>query len=84
MAGRDTVVVGGSAGSIEAVAALVRGLPQGFAGSLFVVVPFPASVTSTLPRILSRPALSQPVMPPMVSESSRDESTLPDPTVISC
>jgi two-component system chemotaxis response regulator CheB len=54
MAGRDIVVVGGSAGSIEAVAELVRGLPQGFAGSMFVVVHFPSSVTSTLPRILSR------------------------------
>ena len=54
MAGRDIVVVGGSAGSIEAVTALVRGLPPDFPGSVFVVVHFPGSVSSTLPRILSR------------------------------
>src|SRR4051794_4007254 len=54
MAGRDVVVVGGSAGSIEAITELVRGLPPGYPGSLFVVVHFPAGVTSTLPRILGR------------------------------
>jgi two-component system, chemotaxis family, protein-glutamate methylesterase/glutaminase len=54
MAGRDIVVVGGSAGSIEAVTELVRGLPEDFPGSVFVVVHFPGGVPSTLPRILSR------------------------------
>jgi two-component system, chemotaxis family, protein-glutamate methylesterase/glutaminase len=54
MAGRDIVVIGGSAGSIEAVTEVVRGLPPDFPGSVFVVVHFPGSVTSTLPRILSR------------------------------
>jgi two-component system, chemotaxis family, protein-glutamate methylesterase/glutaminase len=54
MAGRDIVVIGGSAGSIEAVTEVVKNLPPEFPGSVFVVVHFPASVTSTLPRILSR------------------------------
>jgi two-component system, chemotaxis family, protein-glutamate methylesterase/glutaminase len=54
MAGRDVVVIGGSAGSIEAVTDVVRGLPPDFSGSVFVVVHFPGSVSSTLPRILSR------------------------------
>ena len=54
MAGRDIVVIGGSAGSIEAVAEFVKGLPPDFPGSVFVVIHFPGSVTSTLPRILSR------------------------------
>lgn len=54
MVGRDIVVVGGSAGSIEAVSELVRGLPADFPGSVFVVVHFPGSSPSTLPRILSR------------------------------
>jgi two-component system, chemotaxis family, protein-glutamate methylesterase/glutaminase len=54
MAGRDIVAIGGSAGSIEAVTEVVRGLPPEFPGSVFVVVHFPGSVTSTLPRILSR------------------------------
>src|ERR671923_2659417 len=56
MAGRDIVVVGASAGGIEAVVDVVAGLPPDFPGSLFVVVHFPGSVTSTLPRILSRAA----------------------------
>jgi hypothetical protein len=43
MAGRDIVVIGGSAGSIEAV-------PD----TIFVVVHFPGSVKSTLPHLLSR------------------------------
>ena len=63
MAGRDIVVIGGSAGSIEAVAELVRGLPPDFPGSVFVVVHFPGSVTSTLPRILSRAGPSRLAMP---------------------
>src|SRR4051812_27641037 len=54
MPGRDIVVIGGSAGSIEVLAELVGGLPRDFPGSLFVVVHFPGSVPSTLPRILSR------------------------------
>lgn len=54
MTGRDIVVIGGSAGSIEAVTALVGRLPPDFPGSLFVVVHFPGYVSSTLPRILSR------------------------------
>jgi two-component system chemotaxis response regulator CheB len=52
--GRDIVVIGGSAGSIEAVTEVVRGLPADFPAAIFVVVHFPGSVNSTLPRILSR------------------------------
>jgi two-component system chemotaxis response regulator CheB len=51
---RDMVVVGASAGGIEALCQLVRGLPPEFPGSLFIVVHFPSSASSTLPQILSR------------------------------
>jgi two-component system chemotaxis response regulator CheB len=54
MAGRDIVAVGASAGGIESVVEIVRKLPADFPGVVFVVVHFPGSVTSTLPRILSR------------------------------
>jgi two-component system, chemotaxis family, protein-glutamate methylesterase/glutaminase len=54
MAVRDIVVVGGSAGSIEVLTELVAGLPPDYPGSIFVVVHFPGSVRSALPRILSR------------------------------
>jgi two-component system, chemotaxis family, protein-glutamate methylesterase/glutaminase len=54
MPGRDIIVIGGSAGSIESVAEVARGLPPDFPGSVFVVVHFPGSARSSLPRILSR------------------------------
>lgn len=54
MPGRDIIVIGGSAGSIESVAEVVRGLPPDFPGSVFVVVHFPGSARSSLPRILNR------------------------------
>jgi two-component system chemotaxis response regulator CheB len=54
MAGRDIVVVGASAGGIEAVGQLVGGLQPDYSGTVFIVVHFPGSVTSTLPNILRR------------------------------
>jgi two-component system chemotaxis response regulator CheB len=68
MAVRDIVVVGGSAGSIEILCEFVAGLPENFPGSIFVVVHFPGSVRSTLPRILTR-AGSLPARHPQDGES---------------
>ena len=81
MAGRDIVVIGGSAGSIEAVAELVKGLPPDFPGSVFVVVHFPGSVTSTLPRILSRAGPLPARHAVMAKRSSPAGFTLPLPIV---
>jgi two-component system chemotaxis response regulator CheB len=47
-------VVGASAGGTEALTELVQGLPADFPAAIFVVVHFPASASSVLPRILSR------------------------------
>lgn len=71
MANRDILVIGGSAGSIEAITEVVRGLLPDFPAAALVVVHFPGSVRSVLPRILSRagslPAFhataGQPVLP---------------------
>jgi two-component system chemotaxis response regulator CheB len=51
---RDIVVIGTSAGGIEALLQLVRGFPSGFPASLFVVCHLPAGSRSVLPEILSR------------------------------
>lgn len=48
------VLIGGSAGAVEAVAEIVGGLPAGFPAAVFVVVHFPAESVSILPRILGR------------------------------
>ncbi|HJQ10372.1 MAG TPA: chemotaxis protein CheB [Gemmatimonadaceae bacterium] len=54
MAKKDIVVVGASAGGIEALTELVTKLPRNFPGSIFVVVHVPEGATSVLPKILSR------------------------------
>ncbi|MDQ3997065.1 MAG: chemotaxis protein CheB, partial [Gemmatimonadota bacterium] len=54
MATRDVVVVGASAGGIEALRELVAHLPADYPGAIFVVVHIPTDAPSMLPRILTR------------------------------
>jgi two-component system chemotaxis response regulator CheB len=54
MTQRDIVVIGASAGGIQALTTLVAGLPRNFPASLLVVVHIPPYANSRLPEILSR------------------------------
>jgi two-component system chemotaxis response regulator CheB len=51
---RDIVVIGGSAGGIQALMELLRCLPGDFPGALLVVVHIPPYSASQLPQLLNR------------------------------
>ena len=50
----DIIVIGASAGGVEALKTLVAGLPGGLRASLFIVIHISATFPSVLPEILSR------------------------------
>lgn len=54
MPGHDIIVVGASAGGVEALSQLVAGLPENLPAAIFIVVHIPAHSKSLLPNILSR------------------------------
>ena len=54
MTGHDIIVIGASAGGVEALTQLVGGLPEDLAASIFVVLHIPANSTSILAKILDR------------------------------
>src|SRR5689334_890339 len=54
MPNRDIIVIGASAGGVEALKELVRDLPADLPAAIFVVLHIPAHGTSVLPQILSR------------------------------
>jgi two-component system chemotaxis response regulator CheB len=51
---RDVVAVGASAGGVEALRALVGGLPVGYGAAILVVLHVPRDAPSALPAILDR------------------------------
>lgn len=54
MPGHDIIVVGGSAGGVEAIRELMRGLPTPLAASIFVVIHTPEGHPSVLAQVLQR------------------------------
>ncbi|MGH7620622.1 MAG: chemotaxis protein CheB, partial [Gemmatimonadaceae bacterium] len=87
---RDIIVVGASAGGVEALQRLVAYLPANFGGSMFVTVHFPEHGTSTLPRILTRagpltaihPVNGEPIIPGRIYVARPDFHLLLGPTGI--
>jgi two-component system, chemotaxis family, protein-glutamate methylesterase/glutaminase len=62
--GHDIVVVGASAGGVEALGRLAKGLPPGLGAAVFVVLHITPDAASALPDILSR-AGSLPALHPV-------------------
>jgi len=54
MPGHDIIVIGASAGGVQALATLVGSFPQKLPAAIFVVLHIPAESPSLLPGILSR------------------------------
>ncbi|MBD2740086.1 chemotaxis protein CheB [Coleofasciculus sp. FACHB-1120] len=54
MPGHDIIVLGASAGGVEALTQLVKALPPDLPAAIFVVIHFPAHSTSLMPSILNR------------------------------
>jgi two-component system chemotaxis response regulator CheB len=54
MSGHDIVVMGASAGGVEALREMVAGLPAGLPAAVFAVLHLPPTSPSVLPKILDR------------------------------
>jgi two-component system, chemotaxis family, protein-glutamate methylesterase/glutaminase len=54
MAGHDIVVIGGSAGAVEALRQFCAGLPPNFPAAIFIVIHISPTSRSVMPELLSR------------------------------
>lgn len=83
MAGRDIVVIGASAGGVDAVMQLVSELPAELPALICVVVHVPGEAESALPSILSRAGSYRHTTPPTGSRSRPGASSSRPPITTS-
>jgi two-component system, chemotaxis family, protein-glutamate methylesterase/glutaminase len=90
MSGHEIVVIGASAGGVEALRTIAAGLPGDLPAAVFVVLHLPSGGTSVLPAILQRagdlPASSaldgEPVEPGRIYVAPPDHHLLVDDDVV--
>jgi two-component system chemotaxis response regulator CheB len=90
MGSHDIMVLGASAGGIEALTRVMASLPENLPASLFVVVHIPAHMPSLLPKIFSRsaplpavhPVDGEPIVPGRIYVAPPDRHLLVRPGVI--
>src|SRR5437879_12222894 len=63
MPGHDIIVVGASAGGVEALVTLISALPRTLSAAVFAVLHIPAQSPSLLPGILQRSGTHEVVHP---------------------
>jgi two-component system, chemotaxis family, protein-glutamate methylesterase/glutaminase len=84
MARKDIIVIGASAGGMEALEKLVRGLPDDLPAAVFVVWHLPPGVKSVLPAVLQRvgrlpaenPEDGDPIVPGRIYVAPNDHHML--------
>jgi two-component system chemotaxis response regulator CheB len=84
VARKDIIVVGASAGGMEALTTLAGALPRGLQASVFVVWHMPAGMKSILPRLLSKasglpaenPVDGAPILPGRIYVAPSDHHML--------
>src|ERR1051326_7175884 len=84
MATRDTIVIGASAGGVQALSTLVAALPRDLPAAVFIVLHVPADAPSLLPGILARdsqlpiehPRSGEPIRPSHIYVAPPDHHML--------